>query len=116
MMPPPTRLSCTAVAGLLSLLALCSSLPGADGHAYMTTPLSRVRVIGQPDWVAAGGNGLGQQPFRKYPDGLNMNDQPDVCGDPHQDVGYTGAVTNPQPWSGRYRGQLYLDPPLTHFK
>ena len=94
----------SAVSAVLCLLALCTSLRGADAHVFMTAPLSRVRVLGNPDWVAAGGNGLGN-PIRYYPDGSFYNDKADVCGDPHQQNdggvgGFTGAVNNPQPWSG----------------
>eukprot|EP00798_Chlamydomonas_sp_ICE-L_P002484 gene2484-5437_t len=72
----------------------------------MLTPLSRVRVLGNADWIAAGGNGLGN-PIRYYPDGSFYNDKADVCGDPHQQNpqgvgGFTGAVNNPQPWSVVY--------------
>eukprot|EP00798_Chlamydomonas_sp_ICE-L_P002242 gene2242-8531_t len=91
---------------MLCLLAMCTSLSGADAHVYMTTPLSRVRVLGNADWIAAGGNGLGN-PIRYYPDGSFYNDKADVCGDPHQQNdqgvgGFTGAVNNPQPWSVVY--------------
>eukprot|EP00798_Chlamydomonas_sp_ICE-L_P003066 gene3066-13085_t len=76
---------------LVALIALYVPLPSANGHAFMTQPLSRLRALGQAEWVAAGGNGLGAQPFRSYPSGAAMNDQPDICGGPHQDVGNTGA-------------------------
>eukprot|EP00798_Chlamydomonas_sp_ICE-L_P018348 gene18348-24813_t len=96
----------SAVSAVLCLLALCTSLRGADAHVFMTASLSRVRVLGNPDWVAAGGNGLGN-PIRYYPDGSFYNDKADVCGDPHQQNdggvdGFTGAVNNPQPWSVVY--------------
>eukprot|EP00798_Chlamydomonas_sp_ICE-L_P007517 gene7517-664_t len=106
MVPPKQPSDISAVSVMLCLLALYTSLPGADAHVFMTAPLSRVRVLGNPDWVAAGGNGLGN-PIRYYPDGSFYNDKADVCGDPHQQNdggvgGFTGAVNNPQPWSVVY--------------
>jgi hypothetical protein len=111
----------SAVSAMLCLLALCTSLSGADAHVFMTTPLSRVRVLGNADWVAAGGNGIGN-PIRYYPDGSFYNDKADVCGDPHQQHGegatiggvggFTGAVNNPQPWSGT----LSSGPSIAYFR
>eukprot|EP00798_Chlamydomonas_sp_ICE-L_P015854 gene15854-21983_t len=81
----------SAKTAMLCLLALCTSLSGADAHVFMTAPLSRVRVLGNAEWIAAGGNGLGK------PQIVNLDGTlPDVCGDPHQDVGYAGAVNKPQ--------------------
>ncbi|KXZ41203.1 hypothetical protein GPECTOR_655g775 [Gonium pectorale] len=81
--PPPYFRSplLLLAACLLALAVTC------HGHAFLLSPLSRARGMGRDEYTASAGNGLGTWPFRKNPDGSNLNDQPDVCGDPHQDAG-----------------------------
>jgi len=73
--------------------------PACEAHGFMSTPRSRVKALGMGDWEASSGNGLGPAPFPKYPNGNNINDQADACGDPHQEapnMNIVNRATNPQ--------------------
>ncbi|KAG2483260.1 hypothetical protein HYH03_017858 [Edaphochlamys debaryana] len=82
---PTTLRACKALVLATAVLAVLA-IDGCHAHGFLESPLSRARALGYQEWEAAGGNGIGS-PRRYYSDGGFLNDQADVCGDPHQDVG-----------------------------
>ncbi|PNH10877.1 hypothetical protein TSOC_002373 [Tetrabaena socialis] len=87
--PPTIRRTMLLLAAFL--LAACCTV-GVDGHAFMFSPKSRMLVTGNTEYEASAGNGVLL--------GSTINDQADVCGDPHQhsigDKFMRTTVTEPQ--------------------